>query len=180
MKKLYVLALAGLFLTSCGKKEEGGAAANPAADSMKAAYTAVIGMFNSGDPAGVENYIAADSKDHQQMPGYEGLEGFKKMVVEWKAAMPDSKYTVEDMRVDGDVLVARVKYSGTNTGPMMGMPATNKAVSDIIFIDWVRWHNGKFVEHWGMGEDMKMMTQLGLIPDMHSGAPPADTSKKAM
>lgn len=180
MKKLSLLVLfAGFIIAGCAKKGgETGGSNTVMADSMKTAYKAIIGMFESGNTTGVENYIAADSKDHNAMPGYEGIEGFKKMVKEWRESMPDSKYTIEDMRVDSDVLIARVKFSGTNTGPMMGMPATNKKVSDIVFIDWVRWKDGKFVEHWGMGEDMKMMQQLGMMPEM--GMPPADSAKKPM
>lgn len=180
MKQFYLVALfAGMLIAGCGKKAEtGGATSSATADSMKNAYKAIMGMFESGDPTGVENYMAADAKDHTEMKGYEGIEGFKKMVKEWKVGVPDGKYTLEDMRVDGDILVARVRYSGTNSGPMMGMPATNKKISDVMFMDWVRWKDGKFVEHWGMGEDMKMMTQLGMMPEM--GMPSADSAKKAM
>jgi len=165
---------------SCNKKDAAGTtAANLSADSMKTAYMGIIQAFETGNTADLDKYVAADSKDHQMMPGYPaGIEGLKKAIVDFKAAMPDGKYIVEDMRVDGDILVARVKMSGTNTGPMMGMPATGKKVTDMMFIDWVRWQNGKFAEHWGVGEDMKMMEQLGLMPPM--GAPPADSSKKAM
>ena len=56
--------------------------------------------------------------------------------------------------------------TGTNSGPFMGMPATNKKV-DIMGIDWIKWENGKFTDHWGAMEDMKMMTQLGMMPDMN-------------
>jgi predicted ester cyclase len=180
MKRIALLTLLACFaLTSCNKTDATTAATNPAADSMKAAYTAVMAAFESGNTADLDKYVAADSKDHQAMPGYpQGVEGLKKMIADYRISMPDGKYTVEDMRVDGDVLVARVRMSGTNTGPMMGMPATGKKVTDMMFIDWVRWQNGKFVEHWGVGEEMKMMEQLGLMPPM--GAPPADSTKKAM
>lgn len=178
MKKIILLiAAATIALMSCGKKEgEGSSSAQ--ADSMKTAYTALMKAFESGNPEGIEQYISSNPKDHTGMPGYEGLEGMKKMIVEWKAGFPDGTYKIEDMRVDGDVLVARIRYSGTNTGPSM-WPTTNKKVTDLMFIDWSRWENGKFVEHWGAGEDMKMMQQLGLMPPM-GGAPPADTTKKAM
>ncbi len=182
MKRIALFSLLACFaLVSCGKKADGGAAANPAADSMKTAYTAIMKAFETGDASGLDQYVAANTKSHMVMPGYpEGLEGMKKMVADFKVSMPDAKYTIEDMRVDGDILVARVRMTGTNTGPMMGMPATNKKMENIMSIDWVRWENGKFVEHWGVGEEMKMMEQLGLMPPMGEAPAAPDTTKKPM
>lgn len=179
MKRIALLTVLACFaLASCGKKADGGAAANPTADSMKTAYMGIIKSFETGDVSELDKYVAADTKSHMPMPGYpEGLEGMKKMITDFKVSMPDGKYTVEDMRVDGDILVARVRMSGTNSGQMMGMPPTNKKIENIMSIDWVRWENGKFVEHWGVGEEMKMMEQLGLMPP-HT--PPADTTKQPL
>ena len=179
MKRITLLTLVVCFgLTSCGKKEATTATMDPTVDSMKTAYMAVMQAFETGNTTDLDKYVAADAKDHQAMPGYpEGIEGMKKMIADFKTSMPDAKYTVEDMRVDGDILVARVRMSGTNTGPMMGMPATNKKIDNAMFIDWVRWNNGKFVEHWGVGEEMKMMEQLGLMPPHQ---PAVDSTKKPM
>lgn len=182
MKRIALFSLLACFaLASCGKKAEGGAAANPAADSMKTAYMAIMKAFETGDAAELDKYVTPNVKSHMVMPGYpEGLEGMKKMVADFKVSMPDAKYTVEDMRVEGDILVGRVRMSGTNSGPMMGMPATNKKIDNVMSLDWIRWENGKFVEHWGVGEEMKMMGQLGLMPPM-DGAPAApDSAMKPM
>ncbi|MEK7728648.1 MAG: ester cyclase, partial [candidate division KSB1 bacterium] len=53
---------------------------------------------------------------------------------------------------------------GTNTGAMTDMPATGKKV-EVKGFDIVRFANGKAVEHWGLNDDMKMMMQLGMIPE---------------
>ena len=63
--------------------------------------------------------------------------------------------------------------TGTNSGPMMGMPATNKKMTGIMGIDMMRWENGKFVEHWGLFDEHAMMSQLGLMPP----APAASDAK---
>ena len=50
----------------------------------------------------------------------------------------------------------------------MGMPATGKTI-DIEAIDIVRFDDeGLGVEHWGTTDTMKMMQQLGVVPE---GAP---------
>jgi hypothetical protein len=47
---------------------------------------------------------------------------------------------------------------------------------DIMGIDEVKWENGKFTDHWGAMEEMKMMTQLGMMPPM-DGAPAGEMGK---
>jgi predicted ester cyclase len=116
-------------------------------------------------------------KDNNPMPnGKAGIEGMQDMAKSMKASFPDMKSTIEDMRVDGDVLTVRFKVSGTNSGPMMGgMPATNKKMDGVTGIEMMRWQNGKFVEHWGVFDVAKMMMQLGMMPPMHGeGAPAGD------
>ncbi|HMC98460.1 MAG TPA: ester cyclase, partial [Flavobacteriales bacterium] len=55
--------------------------------------------------------------------------------------------------------------SGTNTGSMEGMAATNKPWN-VTGMDFIRFENGKAVEHWGLFDNTTMMTQLGLMPAM--------------
>lgn len=177
LSKILVLMFA-VFVMSCGK--EGGAdkAANATADSMKTAAKAMYAAFSSGDMAALDKYITSDYKEHSLSPGQKpGLDGLKEWMTMMKAGYSDLKFTTEDIRCDGDMCISRVRFSATNTGPMMGMPPTNKKV-DVMFIDMMRWNNGKFVEHWGYGEEMKMMTQLGLMPPMGE-APPAETGAPA-
>ena len=54
---------------------------------------------------------------------------------------------------------------GTHQGEFNGIPATGKKVS-IEMMDRVRTRDGKAVEHWGCSDDLGMMTQLGVIPEM--------------
>ncbi len=91
------------------------------------------------------------------------------------------KSKTEDMRVDGDVLTARFSVSGTNSGPMMmGIPATNKKMTDVPGIDMWRWENGKFVERWGVFDAANMMMQLGMMPGHDGGPAPAGDMSKPM
>lgn len=178
MKYLSLLTLAALlFLTSCGKSGADDSSSNAQADSMKAAYKALTQAWNDGKTEEFDKYMSADYKSHNAMPGYEGVEGAKKMAKEIIAGYPDMNTTPEDIRVDGDILMARTRMVGTNTGPSMGMPATNQKM-DVIGLEMTRWQNGKFVEGWFAMEEVKMMTQLGLMPPMD--AMMADSTKKPM
>ena len=169
-----VFTLALLIGVGCAPKgNNSGSAANPMADSMKAAYTAFSAAWDAGKTDEFGKYLTTNAVDHNLMPGQEqGLAGVQKFAAMLHAAYPDMKSTVEDMRVDGNVLTARFKVSGTNSGPFMGMPPTNKKISDVMGIDQLMWQDGKFTEHWGLFDDHSMMQQLGLAPPMGAMPPP--------
>jgi hypothetical protein len=61
----------------------------------------------------------------------------------------------------------------------MGKPASGKKI-DLIGFDEIRFKNGLAVEHWGQGDDVTMMKQLGLMaaPPAPPAAKPPATPKK--
>jgi len=62
-----------------------------------------------------------------------------------------------------------VRFTGTNRGEFMGMPATGKRV-DAQLIDIFRFGNdGRVHEHWGVMDALALMQQLGAVP----AGPPA-------
>jgi len=62
----------------------------------------------------------------------------------------------------GDLVIARVTMQGTQTGPLFGMPATNKKYSTTA-TDVYRFKDGKVVERWGNNDGIGMLSQLGLL-----------------
>ena len=91
------------------------------------------------------------------------VEGTKIFFGMMSAAFPDLKYTVEDTVGEGDRIAQRVTARGTMKGDFLGMPATGKSAT------WSEMHiirlkDGKVVEHWGIVDQVSMMTQLGLMP----------------
>jgi predicted ester cyclase len=57
--------------------------------------------------------------------------------------------------------------TGTNSGAMGPMPATNKSFK-INGIDIILVKDGKATDRWGVFDDMSLMTQLGTIPSANS------------
>lgn len=92
-------------------------------------------------------------------------EGTKQWFQAMRTAFPDLKVTVNDIMAAGDKVVARVAFSGTHKGEFMNMPPTNKKV-EIQGIDIIRFSGGKAVEHWGIFDNLKMLQQLGVVPEM--------------
>ena len=79
------------------------------------------------------------------------------------AAVPDARYTVEDMIAEGDRVVSRFTMTGTQTGEMQGIPPTGKQCK-VAGIDIFRVVDGKIVEHWDAVDQLGMLQQLGVIP----------------
>src|SRR5262249_30245180 len=118
-------------------------------------------VFNQGKVAMIDRYIAANGIDHQMPPGQgNGPEGVKKMVADFRKAFPDGHFTIDDVIADGDKVVVRSTFRGTQKGPLMGVPASGKPVK-MTGIDIIRCAGGKMVEHWGNEDDLGLMTQIG-------------------
>jgi steroid delta-isomerase-like uncharacterized protein len=122
-------------------------------------------LVNSGDIDGFVDLFAEDFVEHETMPGMPPTrEGTMQLFKMMQAGFPDMNWDAEDILVDGDKAVSRVLFTGTNDGEFMGMPATGRSVS-VQLIDIVRFgEDGLAREHWGVLDQMGMMTQLGAIP----------------
>jgi hypothetical protein len=54
------------------------------------------------------------------------------------------------------------KFTATHLGEFQGLPPTGKQISlSIMHIDRVA--NGKIVEHWGQGDALGLMQQMGIV-----------------
>jgi len=94
--------------------------------------------INAGDIDGFGEHLAPDFVEHEVTPGLaptkDGVKDFFRMQRE---AFPDLRMDVADVFASGEKAVARVRYTGTNRGPFMGMAATGKSV-DVQLIDMFR------------------------------------------
>jgi steroid delta-isomerase-like uncharacterized protein len=122
-------------------------------------------IVNSGEIDRIIDLLADDFIEHEAMPGMPAdREGTIQLFKTMAAAFPNMNWDPEDILVDGDKAVARVRFTGTNEGEFMGAPATGKSVN-VQVIDIVRFNeDGLAAEHWGVFDQMAMMMQLGVIP----------------
>src|SRR3972149_3219417 len=122
-------------------------------------------IFNRGNIGLIDEFLAPDFIEREELPPGipPGREGVKQLTNIFRSAFPDFKATIDDMIAEGDKVVARQTWSGTQKGEFMGVPPTGKKVSFGV-IDIVRIAGGKVVEHWGQMDGMGMMQQLGAIP----------------
>jgi steroid delta-isomerase-like uncharacterized protein len=122
-------------------------------------------LFNQGNMGIVGEIFAPDFIEREQLPPGipDGRKGVKVLTTMLRSAFPDFKATIDDILAEGDKVVIRMTWSGTQKGEFMGVPATGKSVSFGV-IDIVRITNGKLVEHWGQMDSMSLMQQLCAIP----------------
>ena len=72
-----------------------------------------------------------------------------------RTGFPDLRITIDDAFAVGDQVCARSTWTGTNTGPFMGMPTTGKSATwEAIHIIHVR--GDRIDEHWGQLDIMGM------------------------
>ena len=121
--------------------------------------------INAGDIDGFGEHLANDFVEHESLPGLaptkDGAKAFFQMQ---RAAFPDLHMDVQDVIAGGDKVVLRVRYTGTNRGAFVDMPATGKSV-DVQLIDIMRFGDDGLVhEHWGVMDQLTLMQQLGLVP----------------
>ncbi|ACT92168.1 ester cyclase [Dyadobacter fermentans] len=76
-----------------------------------------------------------------------------------RPAMPDIHVTIHQQVAEGDLVTTRKTISGTQTGALLGIPATGRAVN-IDVIDIVRVKDGKYFEHWGITSLPEVLSQL--------------------
>ena len=119
--------------------------------------------FNGRDMAEFDLFFGPTIVDHALPPGLpSGREGRKLYAGAFFGAFPDIHLHVEDLIVEGDMVVTRWSAHGTHQGELMGIPATGKPVNVTgIAID--RFENGQSVEHWEIIDQMGLMQQLGVM-----------------
>ncbi len=93
--------------------------------------------------------------------GYPDVE--KELVRQDEIAFPDGAVTVEFQTAEGDKVVTRWRFEGTNTGPFYGNPATGRSVS-VTGVHVHRIVDGRIVEIWAHPDKFGFMSQLGLLP----------------
>jgi len=163
MKNLiYIFAIAVCF-ASCNMADNS-ASMKPTAiqEQMQKFYDQVI---NAHNPAAMDSFCTADFLDHNPDQGHtgKGIDDAKASFTEFFAAFPDVHITANFFVESEDKCAAHVTMTGTNSGMMGNMPATNKQVT-VDGIDLIKVKDGKATERWGFFDTMKMMTDLGLMP----------------
>ena len=89
-------------------------------------------------------------------------EGFKQFGMSFYLAFSQGQHNFDEVIVSNDRVVTCGTFTATHLGEFQGLPPTGKQISlSIMHIDRVE--DGKIVEHWGQGDALGLMQQLGIV-----------------
>jgi predicted ester cyclase len=75
----------------------------------------------------------------------------------------DYRGEIEDILAEGDKVVTRTQWTGTQDGRFLGRSATGNKVR-FATSDFYRIESGKVVEHWDVVDSLPRAIALGLVP----------------
>jgi steroid delta-isomerase-like uncharacterized protein len=143
---------------------EGGAM--PAEDNKAAARRFYEEVINGKNLQVIDELLTPDGVDHTF--GSQGIEASKQFFGMLHRAFPDLHVEVHDVIAEGELVAARVTYSGTHQGEFVGIPATGRQAR-VNGVDFFRMQDGRQAEHWGGPDMASLLQQLGVMPT--PGAP---------
>jgi steroid delta-isomerase-like uncharacterized protein len=89
----------------------------------------------------------------------QGREGFKEYMRTVRRAFPDFHNRLEELVAEGDRVVARLTYTGTHAGELLGIPPTGRRVS-YEGVALFRVASGQIAEGWVLGDLYGLVAQL--------------------
>jgi steroid delta-isomerase-like uncharacterized protein len=132
------------------------------AEANKSLIRTYVETWNRGDLQSLCEYWSPEMRHHTRTQAH-SYEKTKQIVGSFMEAFPDLQFQIQDIVAEGDRVVTRMTARATNTGSYMGLPPTGKKI-DCTVMGIARVNGGKIVEHWGVTDELAMMSQLGVLP----------------
>jgi predicted ester cyclase len=134
--------------------------------SNKALIERATTAWNAGEQPyadWITEVVAATVKMHVPQGDLTGADMFRAYHHEIRGAFPDGHVSVDEVTVEGDTVVARYTFSGTNTRKLLTMPLTTGKSASFTVVDV--WHllDSKVVEFWENYDRYGMLEQLGVV-----------------
>lgn len=110
------------------------------------------------------NQIVSDTYEGPR--GIKGPAGFAAAIKPVRTAFPDIKWTIEDLIAEGDEVMIRWSWKGTNTVSFDGFPVSNKTVTHHA-ISIFQFDGDKISKAWMQADRLGFYQQIGVIaPDI--------------
>lgn len=98
-------------------------------------------------------------------PDVVGIDSARAMYANYVNGFSNRQFTIVDVFGQDNKLVKHWKFKGKHTGAFFGIPATGKDV-DVGGATLVRMQEGKIAEEQDFFDNLTLMTQLGLAPEI--------------
>ena len=136
------------------------------AESNKKLLEQGFAAWNAGDEAFSKWATeAAAPTIHVHVPvltitGVEGYVAYNKAV---RAAFPDAQVTLNEMVADGDTLIVRYTFAGTNTGTLLTRAITTSKHASFTTVDVYHFADGRIVDYWQIYDRLDLLEQLDAL-----------------
>lgn len=121
--------------------------------------------WNKGNAAIIDEVYATNFVQHD--PGsplpVNSAETFKLYFGGYQQALPDLRFTIDDLVAEGDKVLWRFTATGTHGGPLMGIPATGKQAA-VTGMALFRIADNRIAEAWINFDALGLLQQIGAIP----------------
>ena len=108
-----------------------------------------------------EELFADDFIDHTPQPGTTpDKAGVRKLYTNLRRAFPDFHAEIHWQLADGDRVTTYKTYYGTHEGSFLGIAPTHRKIH-FETVDVMRVKKGKITDHWGVGNLLSLMQQIG-------------------
>jgi C-1 hydroxylase len=121
-----------------------------------------VETWNRGDLKALTEFWSPEMVHHTRTQAH-GVESVKGIVGSFMAAFPDLRWEINDIVAEGDRVVTRMTAHGTHKGNYLGLEGTGNQINCSV-LGIARFAKGKIVEHWGVTDELAMMSQIGLLP----------------
>ena len=123
-----------------------------------------VGRLNEGD---INGYITTLYHPHSRFHGFpeafgsdrDGIADFFRTLI---VAVPDARIAAEDLVEQGERVAVRYVLTGTHEGELLGAAGTGQAL-EVEGITILRFEGDLVAERWNRLDDVKLLTQLGLM-----------------
>jgi steroid delta-isomerase-like uncharacterized protein len=118
-------------------------------------------IFNKGNLAAIDELVAEDFIMHiGSEPELRGHTGLKEYMSVYRTAFPDGRFTIDEQIAEGDKVVQRWTFKGTQKGEIFGIPGTGRSVAS-TGTTTLRIAGGKVAEHWAHLDLLGWLKQVG-------------------
>jgi steroid delta-isomerase-like uncharacterized protein len=124
-----------------------------------------------------EQLFADDFVDHTPQPNMTpDKAGVRKLYSYLREAFPDFHAKIHWQLADGDRVITYKTYYGTDKGDFLGIAPTHRKIH-FETVDVMRVRDGKITDHWGVGNLLSLMQQIGgwTLPGATEGNEPKET-----
>ena len=121
--------------------------------------------FNKGNLSILDQIIHPDYLYRSPGSEIKGIAELKVFISRFRNGFPDLFLRVDDQIIDKDKVCTCFTLTGTHLEAFMGIPATSQQVK-VHGVVISRFQDNKIIEEWEVLDELSLLKQLGVVPDL--------------